>query len=94
MPAVVPRYDGAVAELPVYPPPGPAMPARLASADGLAGAPVAAVSEDDLKGLLFQNARLGGEQLGNDHRLPPLQPARPTIVNTTNAHRAGETRMA
>ena len=94
MPAVVPRYGGAVAELPVYPPPGPAMPARLASADGLAGAAAAVVPEDDLKGLLFQNARFGGEQLGSDHLLPQLHPARPTIVNTTNAHRAGETRMA
>jgi hypothetical protein len=59
------------------------------------GAPiaVAVVSADDRKGGCFQKARLGHEQPGDDHLLPQLHPARPTIMSATNVHRAGETRM-
>ena len=56
--------------------------AVLASEAGLAGEP------DDLNGLLFQKARLGIDQL-----LPLLHPAMAAATKTTDAYRAGETRM-
>ncbi|GAG48952.1 unnamed protein product [marine sediment metagenome] len=62
----------------------------LANSDGLAGAlPAGGASlEDDLKGLLVQNA-----QSFIDQPLPLRQPVRPAIVNTTNAQRNEGIRM-